>query len=77
MKSKFIKLILQFLPKRIQIIAPISFINFFNKLYKIYYKWIHSDDIILDINELKPKNTLNIENIRITAGNTNHTKNRL
>ena len=64
-------------PKRIQIIAPISFINFFNKLYKIYYKWIHTDDIILDINELKPKNTLNIENIRIIAGNTNHTKNSL
>tara|TARA_A100001011_G_C14312257_1_gene846157 strand:+ start:3802 stop:4563 length:762 start_codon:yes stop_codon:yes gene_type:complete len=64
-------------PKRVKIIAPISFIQFFNKLYKIYYKWIHTKDIIIDINELKPNDSINMNDIKVTAGNTKHTDNSL
>ncbi|MFQ6608519.1 MAG: MBL fold metallo-hydrolase [Fidelibacterota bacterium] len=59
--------------KLLQIVAPVGFISYFDRLMDIYGEWTLSEDVKLNIEELT-KGTAEIGDISFTCDHTEHTQ---
>lgn len=61
----------------ITVLAPVGFQDYWKKLEPIYHQWIKSDFIDLEIRELTPHETADLEFVNVATGPVHHSENSI